>query len=216
MTRKAAAAAVSGLPPAGPELRCRPDRRHGSGVLGQERQALSAIALCQWRPGPEAQARVAKFLRNAPESPLADVDFFDALVAQLEANYCMDAGRIFAMGHGDGAIIANQLACLRGNILRGVGPFGGAGPADRAGASCTGKVAALVGHNPNEGDAVQCGKVTGGSCPWTLLWADTGWPTTQYWARQNGCSDPGAMPTTPFAGNGTTGNPLPCPIPLRV
>jgi hypothetical protein len=48
------------------------DRRHGSGVLGQERQALSAIALCQWRPGPEAQARVAEFLRNAPESPLAD------------------------------------------------------------------------------------------------------------------------------------------------
>jgi len=48
------------------------DRRHGSGVLGQERQALSAIALCQWRPGPEAQARVAKFLRTAPESPLAE------------------------------------------------------------------------------------------------------------------------------------------------
>ena len=48
------------------------DRRYGSGVLGQERQALSAIALCQWRPGPEAQARVAKFLRTAPESPLAE------------------------------------------------------------------------------------------------------------------------------------------------
>jgi hypothetical protein len=51
---------------------CVASRDHGSGVLGQERQALSAIALCQWRPGPEAQARVAKFLRNAPESPLAD------------------------------------------------------------------------------------------------------------------------------------------------
>jgi hypothetical protein len=114
------------------------------------------------------------------------------------------------MGHGDGAIIANQLACLRGNILRGVGPFGGAGPAERASVSCTGKVAALVGHNPNEGDAVLCGRVTGGSCPWTLLWAETGWPTTQYWARQNGCSDPGPMPTAPFAGNGTTGDPLPC------
>lgn len=48
------------------------DRRHGSGVLRQERQALSAIALCQWRPGPEAQALVAKFLRTAPESPLAE------------------------------------------------------------------------------------------------------------------------------------------------
>lgn len=47
------------------------ERRHGSGVLGQERQALAAIAFCQWRPGPEAQARMADFLRSAPESPLA-------------------------------------------------------------------------------------------------------------------------------------------------
>jgi len=88
---------------------------------------------------------------------------------ELAALLKLDAGRIFAMGHGDGAIIANQLACLRGNILRGVGPFGGAGPVERAGASCIGKVAALVGHNPNEGDAVQCGRVTGGSCPWSMI-----------------------------------------------
>jgi hypothetical protein len=48
------------------------ERSHGKGGLAQERQALSAIALCQWRPGPEAQARAAAFLRDAPESPLAD------------------------------------------------------------------------------------------------------------------------------------------------
>jgi hypothetical protein len=48
------------------------DQSHGGSVLGQERQALSAIALCQWRPGPEAQALVAEFLRNTPESPLAE------------------------------------------------------------------------------------------------------------------------------------------------
>jgi outer membrane protein assembly factor BamD (BamD/ComL family) len=48
------------------------DRQHGHGVLGQERQALAVIALCKWRPGSEAQARAAEFLRNTPESPLAD------------------------------------------------------------------------------------------------------------------------------------------------
>lgn len=48
------------------------DRRYGKGPLWQERQALSAVALCQWRPGPQAQARAAEFLRNAPQSPLAD------------------------------------------------------------------------------------------------------------------------------------------------
>jgi poly(3-hydroxybutyrate) depolymerase len=140
----------------------------------------------------------------------ADVDLFDALMDHLMANYCIDAGRVFAMGHGDGAIISNQLACLRGNVLRGVGSFAGAGPEANPTTGCTGKVAAFIGHNPKEGDTAECANVSGGDCPWTLLWADTGWPTTQYWTKKNGCGDPGAMPTTPFAGDAETGNPLPC------
>ena len=48
------------------------DREHGQGVLTQERQALKAIALCRWRPGSDAQARAAHFLRSAPKSPLAN------------------------------------------------------------------------------------------------------------------------------------------------
>ena len=48
------------------------DREHGQGVLMQERQALKAIALCRWRPGSDAQARAAQFLRSAPQSPLAN------------------------------------------------------------------------------------------------------------------------------------------------
>jgi poly(3-hydroxybutyrate) depolymerase len=139
-----------------------------------------------------------------------DIDFFDALVAQLRANYCIDAGRVFVMGHGDGGIISNQIACVRGDVVRGVGPFSGAGPAKNVGTGCLGKVAAFIGHNPKEGDPVECGNVSGGSCPWILLWAETGWPTTQYWTNQDGCVDPGAMPTEPFAGDGTTGNPPPC------
>jgi hypothetical protein len=48
------------------------DSHYGKGPLWQERQALSAIALCQWRPGPQAQVRAAEFLHNVPQSPLAD------------------------------------------------------------------------------------------------------------------------------------------------
>ncbi|HEX2657375.1 MAG TPA: hypothetical protein VHU40_03855 [Polyangia bacterium] len=47
------------------------DRRSPGGMLTQERSALAAIALCQSRPGPDAQARAAEFLRRAPDSPLA-------------------------------------------------------------------------------------------------------------------------------------------------
>jgi hypothetical protein len=46
-------------------------RQHSGGMLAQERRALSAIALCEWKPGPEAQTHAADFLRNSPESPLA-------------------------------------------------------------------------------------------------------------------------------------------------
>jgi len=47
-------------------------RLHSGGMLAQERSALSAIALCQWQPGPEAQTRAAEFLRNSTESPLVN------------------------------------------------------------------------------------------------------------------------------------------------
>jgi hypothetical protein len=46
------------------------DRQHGRGMLAQERSALSVIALCQWKPGPDAQTRAAEFLRASPDSPL--------------------------------------------------------------------------------------------------------------------------------------------------
>jgi hypothetical protein len=46
-------------------------RQHSAGMLTQERSALSVIALCNWQPGPEAQARAAEFLRISPDSPLA-------------------------------------------------------------------------------------------------------------------------------------------------
>lgn len=45
-------------------------RQHSGGMLTQERKALSAIALCHWQPGPEAQARASEFLRVSPDSPL--------------------------------------------------------------------------------------------------------------------------------------------------
>lgn len=48
------------------------DRRFIKGSLEQERQALEAIARCQMHLDPAAQARAERFLRQAPESPLAE------------------------------------------------------------------------------------------------------------------------------------------------
>ncbi len=135
-----------------------------------------------------------------------DIDFFDALVVQLKANYCVDPSRFFAMGHSAGAMYSNELGCRRSNVIRAIGPFAGAGPFG----TCGGKVAAFIGHNPKEGDAAECAKMSGGTCPWVVKWNDSGWPTTQFWTKKDGCGDPGAMPTAAFEGNSTTGSPLPC------
>ena len=47
------------------------DRRFGKGTLNEERRAVGAIALCQAHPGPAAQSQAERFLRAAPQSPLA-------------------------------------------------------------------------------------------------------------------------------------------------
>jgi hypothetical protein len=48
------------------------DRRFGQGVLGEERQAMVAIATCQAKPGPGAWAQAEAFMREAPASPLRE------------------------------------------------------------------------------------------------------------------------------------------------
>ncbi len=77
-----------------------------------------------------------------------DVQFFDALVAEVEATWCADAHRRFATGYSSGAFMSHRLACDRGDQLRGVATIGGG----TAGNNCTGNVAALLIHD--EGDEV--------------------------------------------------------------
>jgi len=48
------------------------DRRFGKGALGEERQAIAAIAACQAHPGPGARAQAQAFMRSSPKSPLLD------------------------------------------------------------------------------------------------------------------------------------------------
>lgn len=48
------------------------DRLFGRGVLGEERQAIAAIAACQAAPGPTARAQAEAFMRKAPASPLRE------------------------------------------------------------------------------------------------------------------------------------------------
>jgi poly(3-hydroxybutyrate) depolymerase len=52
----------------------------------------------------------------------------DALLSKLEAAYCIDQDRVFAVGQGTGALLVTMLGCVRGDVLRGVAPLSGAPP----------------------------------------------------------------------------------------
>lgn len=81
-----------------------------------------------------------------PAAQLRDYALFDAIAAQFGRAYCIDRGRIFAVGHSLGGWFVNSLGCARGRELRAIASVaGGISPSE-----CTGPVAAVLVHNPND------------------------------------------------------------------
>lgn len=52
---------------------------------------------------------------DSPEGP-----YFDQVMAQVDAAYCIDRGKVFAAGTSSGSWLSNYLACARGNVIRGI------------------------------------------------------------------------------------------------
>lgn len=116
-----------------------------------------------------------------------DDEFFDALLAQMLSTYCVDLDRIFVAGHSIGGFFANEVACERGDIVRGMASISGGGPFesesnDTAEGDCeggkTGKVAALVMHGSSDGTVPP----------------SSGVASRDYWRTDNGCSGGAAIP----------------------
>ena len=120
-----------------------------------------------------------------------DFAFFEALVAQLENNYCIDLNRIFATGISAGGIFTNFVGCWYGNILRAIAPVASEKPWSTPQSSppnmlCTGSVAAMVIHGTND--------------PYSD-YTTNGLGTLDFWLAQDGCqtSDPTTDAVTPNA-----------------
>lgn len=77
---------------------------------------------------------------------LRDYEFFDAMVEEFKKSYCVNVDEIYAVGHSLGGWFVNSLACARGDVLRAVGTLGGG----RSQGNCSGPVAAMQWHNPND------------------------------------------------------------------
>jgi polyhydroxybutyrate depolymerase len=109
-----------------------------------------------------------------------DLVFFDDLLAQLKTELCIDEDRVFASGHSMGGLFSNHLGCHRGDVLRGIAPVSGAGPAfgGMFDPGCVGQVAAMVIHGTND----------------STVDISSGEGSRDFWIERNGCSPDSTSP----------------------
>jgi polyhydroxybutyrate depolymerase len=108
----------------------------------------------------------------------ADLLFFDAMLAEVSAAYCVDRDRVFAAGHSYGAYMTNEVGCQRAGVVRAIAAVSGG----TLGTRCVGTTAAWLAHGTNDGTVPQ----------------SEGVRARDHWRTTNGC----ASTTTPVAPEG--------------
>jgi hypothetical protein len=92
---------------------------------------LANVSTCFADGGPRIDDR--------PDSP--EVQYFRAVLDDIEARYCVDRGRVFVAGTSSGAWEADLLGCAAADVVRGTATMQGGLRAHRP--ACTGPVAAI-------------------------------------------------------------------------
>lgn len=57
-----------------------------------------------------------------------DMDYIDAMIADVKARFCADTSQFFAVGYSSGSWVVNQLACVRPSVFRGLASVTGGEP----------------------------------------------------------------------------------------
>jgi hypothetical protein len=85
---------------------------------------------------------------DSPEGP-----YFDQVMAQVETDFCIDKGKVYAAGTSSGAWLSNYLACARGKAIRGTASDSGGIQFNRP--TCTGgaSVMEMPGDSANVKDS---------------------------------------------------------------
>ena len=110
-----------------------------------------------------------------------DMPFFDAMLAKMSADYCVDPKRILVAGQSYGGLMTNAVGCLRGDVVRAIAAIAGSGPNNTS--QCKGPVAAWIIHGMDDGNVS----------------FESGQRSRDFWRMANGCAT-----TT------TQGNPMQC------
>jgi len=106
-----------------------------------------------------------------------DVEFFDAMVADVKARFCADQRRFFVVGYSSGSWLVNQLTCIRADVLRGAATVTGG---ESASGKCGGPVARMFIHDTDDMDNVIAGSVKARDRQLTQNACDTSVATAPY------------------------------------
>jgi polyhydroxybutyrate depolymerase len=107
-----------------------------------------------------------------------DMKFFDALLASISKEYCVDQARVFSTGYSFGGMMSNSLACSRGSKLRAFAPMAGAFFDGTK--SCATPVPAWIAHATND----------------NVVSYSSGQAARDIWLKTNGCGTT-TMPASP-------------------
>jgi poly(3-hydroxybutyrate) depolymerase len=110
-----------------------------------------------------------------PEERGNNLQFFDQVLAQIEADYCVDEQRVFLAGTSSGGAFANLLGCLHGDRFLAVAPVSGF---LKDPPSCVGAPAAIVIHGIDDSHVT----------------FDRGEEARENYRRRSGCSEATSPP----------------------
>ena len=125
-----------------------------------------------WVLGPHA----------TPADGMQDLDFTEAIIAELSEQYCIDSNQIYATGHSWGGDMAQVVSCFLGQHFRATVPVAANRP---------------YWFEPGDGSPVVC---TGETAVWTMFgsnethftWQDYsgqyGDECRDFWLDENGCN----------------------------
>ncbi len=106
-----------------------------------------------------------------------DTPLVDALLTHLETAYCVDASRVFAVGHSAGGFFVSTLGCMRGTELRGIAPLSAGPPTG----PCTGEFAVWISQGNQD----------------TAFGLMNGRADRDFWVQRNACDASASTPVDP-------------------
>jgi polyhydroxybutyrate depolymerase len=85
----------------------------------------------------------------ATDAPEPETGYFNAVLDEIQANYCTDTGKVFVSGYSSGAWLSDLLACTAGDRITAIGTAAGGFHADHP--PCKGNPAAMFHAGTNDG-----------------------------------------------------------------